>query len=132
VVPEWQLSLSNADLTGDFKGSWKPSPLPDSLGVLDLQGNIQQGDASRVHRYLPLSISQSVRYYVRDSVLKGSLQSVAVKIKGDLKQVPFVNPKEGEQGQRGSIRLRSTGKPQPGQSQCKLRGHLADHEQRQW
>ena len=96
LVPEWQLSLSNADLTGDFKGSWKPSPLPGSLGVLDLQGNIQQGDASRVHRYLPLNISQSVRHYVRDSVLKGVLQNVGVKIKGDLKQLPFANPKEGE------------------------------------
>jgi uncharacterized protein YhdP len=96
LVPEWQLSLSNADLTGDFKGSWKPSPLPGSLGVLDLQGNIQQGDASRVHRYLPLNISQSVRHYVRDSVLKGGLQNVGVKIKGDLKQLPFANPKEGE------------------------------------
>ena len=96
LVPEWQLSLSNADLTGDFKGSWKPSPLPGSLGVLDLQGNIQQGDASRVHRYLPLNISQSVRHYVRDSVLKGELQNIGVKIKGDLKQLPFANPKEGE------------------------------------
>ena len=96
LVPEWQLSLNNADLTGDFKGSWKPSPLPGSLGVLDLQGNIQQGDASRVHRYLPLNISQSVRHYVRDSVLKGELQNIGVKIKGDLKQLPFTNPKEGE------------------------------------
>jgi len=96
LVPEWQLSLSNADLTGDFKGSWKPSPLPGSLGILDLQGNIQHGDASRVHRYLPLNISQSVRHYVRDSVLKGGLQNIGVKIKGDLKQLPFANPKEGE------------------------------------
>ena len=96
VVPEWQLSLSNADVTGDFKGSWKPSPLADSLGILDLQGTVQQGDASRVHRYLPLNISQSVRYYVRDSVLKGSLQGFGVKIKGDLKKLPFANPKEGE------------------------------------
>ena len=96
LVPEWQLSLSNADLTGDFKGSWKPSPLPGSLGILDLQGNIQHGDASRVHRYLPLNISQSVRHYVRDSVLKGELQNIGVKIKGDLKQLPFANPKEGE------------------------------------
>ena len=96
MVPEWQLSLSNADMTGDFKGSWKPSPLTSSLGILDLQGTVQQGDASRVHRYLPLSISPTVRHYVRDSVLKGSLQGVGVKIKGDLKQLPFANPKEGE------------------------------------
>ena len=104
LVPEWQLSLSNADVTGDFKGSWKPSPLADSLGILDLQGAIQQGDASRVHRYLPLSISQSVRYYVRDSVLQGGLQGVGVKIKGDLKKLPFANPKEGEFRLAGKVK----------------------------
>jgi uncharacterized protein (TIGR02099 family) len=104
LVPEWQLSLSNADVKGDFKGSWKPSPLADSLGILDLQGNIQQGDASRVHRYLPSNISQSVRYYVRDSVLQGSLQGIGVKIKGDLKQLPFANPKEGEFRLAGKVK----------------------------
>ena len=104
LIPEWQLSLKNADLKGDFKGSWKPSPFPDSFGVLDLQGSIQQGDASRVHRYLPLSISQSARHYVRDSVLKGSLQNVGVKIKGDLKQLPFANPKEGEFRVAGKVK----------------------------
>jgi len=104
LVPEWQLSLSNADVKGDLKGSWKPSPLADSLGILDLQGNIQQGDASRVHRYLPLNISQSVRYYVRDSVLQGSLQGVGVKIKGDLKKLPFANPKEGEFRLAGKVK----------------------------
>jgi uncharacterized protein YhdP len=43
-----------------------------------------------------LSISPTVRHYVRDSVLKGSLQGVGVKIKGDLKQLPFATPKDGE------------------------------------
>jgi uncharacterized protein (TIGR02099 family) len=74
------------------------------LGILDLQGAIQQGDASRVHRYLPLSISQSVRYYVRDSVLQGGLQGVGVKIKGDLKKLPFANPKEGEFRLAGKVK----------------------------
>ena len=96
LVPEWQLSLSNTDLTANIKGNWKPSTLPNSLGILDLQGSIQQGDASRIYRYLPLSIPQGVRNYVRDAVLKGSVQGVSVKIKGDLKQLPFANPKDGE------------------------------------
>jgi uncharacterized protein (TIGR02099 family) len=95
-VPDWQLSVTNADVTGDWHGNWKPSSLAGSLGVLDLQGTISRGDASRVHRYLPLSIPSSVRSYVRDSVLKGDVQNVTVKIKGDLQQLPYANPKEGE------------------------------------
>jgi uncharacterized protein (TIGR02099 family) len=51
-----------------------------------------------------LNISQSVRYYVRDSVLQGSLQGVGVKIKGDLKQLPFANPKEGEFRLAGKVK----------------------------
>ena len=95
-VPDWQLSLSNSDVAGEWRGNWKPSTLPNSLGILDLQGNISRGDAARVHRYLPLSLSPNVRHYVRDAVLKGEVQNVAVKIKGDLSHLPFANPKEGE------------------------------------
>lgn len=95
-VPDFQVSIANSDLTGEWRGNWKPSPLPGSLGVLDMQGNIANGDAARVHRYLPVTLPQTVRHYVRDSVLKGKVQGVAVKIKGDLLQLPFANPKEGE------------------------------------
>ena len=95
-VPQWQLSMRNPDLTGQWHGSWRPSPLAGSLGVLDLQGTMAKGDATRVHRYLPLSLPQSVRHYVRDSVQKGSLSQFSVKLKGDLHRLPFANPKEGE------------------------------------
>jgi len=96
LIPDWQLSLKNADISADFKGGWKPNPKDGSWGVLDLQGKIQRADATRIHRYLPLNIPQDVRHYVRDSVLKGTLQGVSVKIKGDLQRLPFANPKDGE------------------------------------
>ena len=96
TVPDWQLRVSNPDVTGEWHGKWKASPLANSLGVLELQGTIARGDASRVHRYLPITLPQTVRHYVRDSVLKGEVQGVAVKIKGDLRQLPFANSKDGE------------------------------------
>ena len=95
-VPDWQLSLSNADVAGAWQGSWKPSTVPKSLGILDLQGSILRGSANQVHRYLPLGIAQSARHYVRDAIGSGSVQNVAVKIKGDLHKLPFSNPKDGE------------------------------------
>lgn len=104
TVPEWQLSLSNADVAGEWHGSWRPSELPNSLGIIDLQGNIARGDATRVHRYLPLALSQNVRYYVRDSILNGGLQNIAVKIKGDLQNLPFANPKDGEFKLAGKVK----------------------------
>ena len=96
VVPDWQVSLTNPDAAGNWHGNWKPSPNDEGLGVLELQGQITRADASRVHRYLPLKISQAVRNYVRDAVIKGEVQNVAVNIKGDLNKLPFANPKDGE------------------------------------
>ena len=96
TVPDWQVRVSNPDVTGEWHGKWRPSPIANSLGILELQGTIARGDAARVHRYLPITLPQSVRHYVRDSVLKGEVQGVAVKIKGDLRQLPFANPKDGE------------------------------------
>ena len=96
TVPDWQLSLSNSDAAGAWHGSWKPSSLPNSLGFLDLQGTIARGNANKVHQYLPLSISQNVRHYVRDALLSGTVENVSVKIKGDLALLPFANPKDGE------------------------------------
>jgi uncharacterized protein (TIGR02099 family) len=104
TIPEWQLSLSNADVAGEWHGSWRPSALPNSLGIIDLQGNIARGDATRVHRYLPMALSQNIRYYVRDSVLNGSVQNIAVKIKGDLQNLPFANPKDGEFKLAGKVK----------------------------
>jgi uncharacterized protein (TIGR02099 family) len=96
TVPDWQLSLKNSDAAGYWHGSWKPSNIPNSLGILDLQGTIAHGNANKVHQYLPLSISQSVRHYVRDAVLSGTVENVSVKIKGDLSHLPFAHPKDGE------------------------------------
>jgi len=96
TVPDWQVSLSNSDAAGSWHGSWKPSNIPNSLGILDLQGSIVRGSANKVHQYLPLSISQNVRHYVRDAVQSGTVENVNVKIKGDLSRLPFANPKDGE------------------------------------
>ena len=96
TVPEWQLSLSNPDVAAAVQGSWKPSPLKDSLGILNLQGSISRGNANSVHRYLPSVLPADVRHYLRDALLKGSVQNVNVKIKGDLAHFPFANPKDGE------------------------------------
>lgn len=96
TVPDWQVSLSNADVSGSWQGNWKPSATPNNMGYLELQGNIVRANANKVYRYLPLGITQNVRNYVRDSVLNGTVQNVAVKIKGDLNKIPFANPKDGE------------------------------------
>jgi uncharacterized protein (TIGR02099 family) len=99
--------FANADAQGSAQASWQTADAPASLpgsgasdarfpGVLDLQGNLSRGDAAQVHRYLPLILPSTVRHYVRDAVTEGVLSDVKFKVKGDLAEMPFADPKKGE------------------------------------
>ncbi len=103
-VPQWKLKLANPDLQGEWQGKWQASTHGQGPGTLDLQGQIKQLDAARAHRYLPISLPDHVRQYVRDAVVKGVYSDVQVKIKGDLARLPFADPKDGEFRFAGRVR----------------------------
>lgn len=97
-----KLSFANADAEGDAQASWRTSdPATSSSkrrfpGVLDLQGQLTRADGTRVFRYLPLDIPQHTRDYVRDAVTKGTASSVDFRVRGDLHDMPFMDPKLGD------------------------------------
>ncbi|MDO9359085.1 MAG: YhdP family protein [Polaromonas sp.] len=98
--------FANADAQGTAQAGWRTadgaaSATPASgdmrfPGVLDLQGTLSRGDGSKVHRYLPLVLPDTVRHYVRDAVAQGALSDVKFRVKGNLKDLPFTDPKLGE------------------------------------
>ncbi len=92
-----QASLSNDDLSGEFSGSWKmgaaQAPFP---GVLDLTANLTQVQAKKVYRYLPDVLSPQVRQYVQQAVVAGVGEKVKVRLRGDLRDMPFLDAKQGE------------------------------------
>ncbi len=96
------LKFSNADAQGEAQIKWETSDPTSSKaharfpGVLDLQGSLSRADGTRVHRYLPLIIKREVREYVREAIQAGSANSVKFKVKGDLNNMPFTDPKQGE------------------------------------
>ena len=93
------LKFSNVDAEGEAQIKWETgnsSVASKYPGLLDLQGSLSRADGTRVHRYLPLLIGQGVRDYVRDAVLAGSASGVKFKVKGDLNNMPFTDPKLGE------------------------------------
>jgi uncharacterized protein (TIGR02099 family) len=102
-VPQWKVQVASDDLEGEAHGQWQASP-EGGPGVLDLQGRFPRVEAHRVYRYLPLSLPEEVRHYVRDSVVKGTASKVQVRIKGDLKDLPFSQPKQGEFHFAGRLR----------------------------
>ncbi len=81
------LKWTNADATGVVQ---------NGPGLLDLQASLSRAELARVHRYLPLSIEQEVRDYLRDAVRAGNASGTKVVLKGDLRQFPFLQAKQGE------------------------------------
>ncbi len=96
------LRFANVDAEGEAQASWRTSDPAVSRsgarypGVLDLQGKLTRADGTRVFRYLPLHIPKQTRDYVRDAVTKGTASSVDFKVRGDLHDMPFMDPKQGD------------------------------------
>lgn len=91
---QWKAQVANEDLQGQTQGQWQARPV--GPGVLDLQAQLQRVEAARIYRYLPRVLSGEVRHYVRDSVRKGRVTGLQVRIKGDLSKIPMVHSREGE------------------------------------
>jgi uncharacterized protein (TIGR02099 family) len=96
------LKFSNADAQGEAQIKWETSDPAKSNGrsrfpgVLDLQATLSRADGTRVFRYLPTVLAKPVRDYVRDALLAGSASAVRFKVRGDLHDMPFTDPRLGE------------------------------------
>ncbi|GAB2606315.1 YhdP family protein [Ramlibacter solisilvae] len=91
------LKLANADTQGEAQIRWHTGSGARRLpGVLDLQASVSRADGSRVWRYLPLDVPKSARDYVRDSVTAGVATGGRFRVKGDLHDFPFKDPRQGE------------------------------------
>lgn len=95
--------LANADAEGTAQVRWHTSDVaPGSTasrfpGVLDLTATLTRADATRVHRYLPLTVNAEARRYVREAVRGGHSRQVSFRVQGLVDHVPFDKP--GEQGE---------------------------------
>ena len=102
AVQASDVRFANADAEGLLQVQWHTSDPAQSgsharfPGVLDLQGQLSRGEATRVHRYLPMELHADVRHYVRDAVLAGRANQVKFRVKGDLHDFPFTQPRQGE------------------------------------
>lgn len=98
--------LSNADAEGTAQVRWQTSDVPAGSsasrfpGVLDLSATLTRADATRVHRYLPLTVNADARRYVREAVLGGRSDRVEFRVQGPVDHVPFDRP-----GERGEFRI---------------------------
>jgi uncharacterized protein (TIGR02099 family) len=96
------LSFANQDGQGTAKVHWQTSNPAKSRsksrypGVLDLQGTLSRANGAKIYRYLPIVMSKLTREYVRNAVTQGNVNNGTFNIKGDLFDIPFADPKQGE------------------------------------
>ena len=92
------LKFSSADAQGEGHVGWRTGEAGHARfpGVLDLQASISRANGARVYRYLPLGVPKQARDYVRDAVLAGSASGAKFRVKGDLRDFPFTDPRLGE------------------------------------
>jgi len=87
----------NPDLAGEFSGNWKTGEANARLpGVLDLTATLSRAKVAHVHHYLPNTLPRDVRAYVRNAVQAGDASHVTMRLRGNLSDMPFDNPKLGE------------------------------------
>ena len=108
-------SFANADAAGELRASWSTGSsgsgngsgsagtgrgaAPRLPGLLELDGKLTRGNATRVARYLPLGIPAETRRYVALAVQGGSVANVAFRVKGDLYEFPFGNARSAKDGE---------------------------------
>ena len=92
------LKFVNADAQGEGHATWRTGQAPRSRfpGVLDLQATMSRADGARVYRYLPLGVPKTARDYVRESVVQGVASGAKFRVRGNLQDFPFRDPKLGE------------------------------------
>ncbi len=87
------LQLVNADFHGNFDAVWRSGAGQASRypGHLELSGRIDKADARKVVNYLPLSLGEPTRSWVREAVHSGEARAVSVRLRGNLAEFPFAD-----------------------------------------
>ena len=92
-----QARFANAEAAGQLEGTWRTGETArDRLpGHLALQGSLSRAQATAVWRYLPLTVGEAARQYVRHAIRGGSGQDVTFEVNGQLDGFPFPNDQGG-------------------------------------
>jgi len=90
------LKFANEDLAGTANGSyaWRG----EGPGIIDLTVQLSRADGRNTARYLPSGtiMGEHVRPWVASAVLAGQASDVRMRLKGDLRDFPFLDPEKGQ------------------------------------
>ncbi len=88
------MAVANADFAGTANGSYQT--LADSPGKLDLNVHLERAAMPHVAKYIPLvALGANARSGLKKTLLNGQLLNSTLRLKGDMKDFPFVDNKKG-------------------------------------
>ncbi len=87
------LTISNSDLKMNLQGDWQAGG-DSAAGIADLKGSIERLSAPQLYRYLTTQTNREAREWLRDSLVQGQFNQVALTLKGDLSHFPFNAPSD--------------------------------------
>ena len=91
------LSFASPEFAASAHGSYRsPESTENGPGIIDLSADLIRADARVVWRYLPLAVGQGARHWVRDSLKSGHSSGAKLRLKGNLKDFPFLDKSTGE------------------------------------
>ncbi len=80
--------------SGTASGSWQARE--QGPGSLDLRAQLVRGNAQNLYRYLPLTLNNTVRDWLRTAIRQGIASDVRMLLSGDLSDFPFTDAKAGQ------------------------------------
>lgn len=86
--------FDNEDANGQASGTYRPTAT--GPGVIDLQARLVRANGAAVWRYMPLVVSRDTRDWLQRSIVGGTAHDARLRLKGDLKNFPFVGGKGGQ------------------------------------
>ena len=91
------VSFANRDLAGAATGTYA-SGGGAQPGRIDLSASLSRADGGRIARYLPHGtlMGLKARAWLESSILAGQASDVQVRLRGDLRRFPFVDPASGQ------------------------------------
>lgn len=87
------LAFDNKDAAGSASGRYRSSL--DGPGEIDMSARLTRADGAAVWRYMPLAVNRDVRDWLRASITGGRADDARLRLKGDLKDFPFADGKQG-------------------------------------
>ena len=88
------LAFANAQVAGTASGSYQTAS--EGPGTIELNVQLPHADVRDVYRYVPVTVSEKVREWLRRALVAGTANDARLRLAGNLAEFPFADGKSGQ------------------------------------